>query len=94
MCYYTITTDLQNKEGQTQAIMIINAEDEETAKREYIKTFNLPEFSITEGIHIADGFADLVTAPIKRMITKCKSGNADASLVSYCNSVHTRYPEE
>lgn len=94
MCYYTITTDLQNKQGHTQAIMIIEAEDEDAAKREYIKTFNLPEFTIKEGITITDGFADLVTTPIKKIITKYKSGNSDVSLVSYCNSVHTKYPEE
>jgi hypothetical protein len=98
MCYFTITSDIQNKDGHTQAIMIINADNEEYAKREYIKTFNLPVFDISEGIHIADGFADLVTAPIKKLITKYKSGNSsgnsDVSLVSYCNSVHTKYPEE
>ena len=94
MCYFTITSDIMNKDGHTQAIMIIDADNEEYAKREYIKTFNLPEFDISEGIHIADGFADLVTAPIKKLITKYKSGNSDVSLVSYCNSVHTKYPEE
>jgi hypothetical protein len=74
--------------------MIIDIEDEEAAKREFIKTFKLYEFSLTKGIHITDGFADLVTGPIKKMITKYKSGNSDVSLVSYCNSVHTKYPEE
>ena len=37
MCYFTITTDIQNKEGHTQALMIIDADSEEYAKREYIK---------------------------------------------------------
>jgi hypothetical protein len=91
MCYFTITSDIQNKEGHTLALMIIDADNEEYAKREYIKTFNLPSFDIQEGIHISDGFADLVTAPIKKLITKHKSGNSDVSLVSYCNSVHTKY---
>ena len=94
MCYFTITSDIMNKDGHMQAIMIIDADNEEYAKREYVKTFNLAKFDIEEGIHIADGFADLVTAPIKKMITKYKSGNSDVSLVSYCNSVHTKYPEE
>lgn len=94
MCYFTITSDIQNKEGHTLALMIIDADNEEYAKREYIKTFNLPSFDIQEGIHIADGFVDLVPAPVKKMITKYKSGNSDVSLVSYCNSVHTKYPEE
>jgi hypothetical protein len=93
MCYYTITSDIQNKSGHTQAIMIIEADNEEYAKREYIKTFNLSDFDIQEGIHIADGYADLVTAPIKKMITKYKSGNSDVSLVSYCNSIHTKYED-
>lgn len=94
MCYFTITTDLLNKEGHTQAIMIIDADNEEMAKREYIKTFNLPEFNITPGIKIETGFADLLTAPIRKLIAKHKSGNSDVSLVSYCNSVHTKYEDE
>lgn len=93
MCYYTITTDLQNKEGHTQAIMIIDAADEDTAKREYIKTFNLSEFNITPGIKIETGFADLLTTPIRKLIAKYRSGNCDVSLVSYCNSVHTKYED-
>lgn len=93
MCYFTITTDLQNKEGHTQAIMIIDAENEEMAKREYIKTFNLPEFTVTPGIKIEDGFADLLTTPIRKLIAKYRSGNCDVALVSYCNSVHTKYEE-
>lgn len=91
MCYYTITTDLQNKEGHTQAIMIIEAADEEAAKCEYIKTFNLPVCNITEGINIENEFAGLITNPIRKLITKYKSGNSDVSLVSYCNSMHTKY---
>jgi len=91
MCYYTITTDLQNKEGQTQAIMIIDAKDEETAKLEYIRTFNLPEFTITKGITIDNDFAGLITSPIRKIITKYRSGNSDVSLISYCNSIHTKY---
>lgn len=94
MCYYTITTDHQSKEGHTQAIMIINAADEETAKREYIKTFNFPEFNLTQGINIENEFADLLTTPIRKLIAKYKSGNSDVSLVSYCNSVHTKYEDE
>ena len=94
MCYFTITSDIHNKDGHMQAIMIIDADNEEYAKREYIKTFNLGKFDIEEGIHIANGYADLVPAHIKKMITKYKSGNSDVSLVSYCNSVHTKYPEE
>lgn len=94
MCYYTITSDIQNKEGHTQAIMIIDIEDEEAAKREFVKTFKLYDFNVDKGIHIADGFADLVTAPIKKLILKHKSGNSDTSLVSYCNSIHTKYEDE
>lgn len=93
MCYFTITSDIQNKDGHTQAIMIIDADDEEYAKREYIKTFNLPEFVVTPGIKIEDGFADLLTTPIRKLIAKYRSGNCDVSLVSYCNSVHTKYED-
>ena len=91
MCYYTITTDKDDKDGQIQAIMIIDAEDEEMAKREYIKTFKLYEFKVLKGIQIEDGFSDLLTPSIKKMITKYKSGNTEGKLVSYCNSVQTKY---
>ena len=93
MCYFTITSEVHSKGVHTQAIMIIDAETEELAKREYMKTFNLP-FEIKEGITIENGFADLLTAPIRKLITKHKSGNSDVSLISYCNSVHTKYSED
>lgn len=91
MCYYTITSDLHNKGGHTQAIMIIEAENEDDAKSEYLKTFNLSEYNIVKGIKIEDGFSDLLTSPIKKFIMKHKSGNSESSLISYCNSVHTKY---
>jgi len=94
MCYYTITTNLENKEGHLQALMIIDAEDEDSAKREYIKTFNLSECKILKGIRIEDDFSELLTPTIKKFITKHKSGNTEGKLVSYCNSVHTMYDED
>jgi hypothetical protein len=94
MCYYTITTEIENKEGHLQAIMIIDAEDEEMAKREYIKTFKLYEYKVEKGIRIENGFEELLTAPIKKFITKHKSGNSEGKLMSYCNSVHTKYDED
>lgn len=93
MCYYTITTDLHNKEGHTQAIMIIDAETEDYAKSEYVKTFNLKEYKIEKGIKIEDGFTDLLTSPIKKFIMKHKSGAAESNLVSYCNSFQTKYED-
>lgn len=94
MCYFTITSDLHNKKGHIQAIMIIDAKDEMTAGDEYYKTFNLKEYKIERGIKIEDGFTDLLTTPIKKFIMKHKSGSSEANLVSYCNSVQTKYDEE
>jgi len=94
MCYYTITTNVDNKEGHLQAIMIIDAEDEEMAKREYIKTFKLYEYNVIEGIRIPDGFAGLLTEPIKKVLYKHASGRSDLPLVSYSNRVHIKYENE
>jgi hypothetical protein len=94
MCYYTITTDLQDKNGQTQAIMIIDAKDEESAKQEYINTFNLTDCDIIEGIRIPDGFAGLLTEPIKRTLYKHATGRSNMPLVSYSNRVQLKYDEE
>ena len=94
MCYYTITTDQQNKEGHLQAIMIIDAEDEEMAKREYVKTFKLYEYNVEEGIRIPDGFAGLLTEPIKKTLFKHVAGRDHAPLVSYSNRIHLKYDEE
>jgi phosphoserine phosphatase len=94
MCYFTITSDKNDKEGRTQALMIIDIEDEEAAKREFVKTFKIYDFKVTEGIKLEDDFGDLVTPTAKKLITKHKSGNSDVSLVSYCNSIYTKHPEE
>jgi len=94
MCYYTITTDKQNKEGHLQALMIIDAKDEDSAKREYIKTFNLDDCKVSEGILIPDGFAGLLTEPIKKTLYKHATGRSNLPLVSYSNRIHIKYDEE
>ena len=94
MCYYTITTNVENKEGHLQALMIIDAEDEEMAKREYVKTFKLYEYDVIEGIRIPDGFEGLVTEPIKKVLYKHATGRSNLPLVSYSNRVHIKYDEE
>ena len=94
MCYYTITTNVENKEGHLQALMIIDAEDEEMAKREYVKTFKLYEYDVIEGIRIPDGFAGLVTEPIKKVLYKHATGRSNLPLVRYSNRVHIKYDEE
>lgn len=94
MCYYTITTDHMDKEGHTQAIMIIDAEDEEFAKQEYVKTFKLYDFKISEGIKIEDGFGGLLTDSIKKFIYKHATGKSNLPLVSYSNRVYMKYDEE
>ena len=94
MCYYTITTNVENKEGHLQALMIIDAKNEDVAKQEYVNTFNLSDCMITEGIRIPDGFAGLVTEPIKKAIYKHATGRANLPLVSYCNRIFMKYDEE
>jgi len=94
MCYYTITSDKQDKEGHLQAIMIIDAEDEEMAKREYIKTFKLYDYKVSEGIRIPDGFQGLLTEPIKKTLLKHITGRSHTPLVSYSNRIHIKYDEE
>lgn len=94
MCYYTITSDNNDKEGRTQALMIIEIEDEEAAKREFVKTFKIYDFKVTEGIKIEDDFGELLTPTAKKFILKHKGGNSDVSLVSYCNSIYTKHIEE
>jgi hypothetical protein len=94
MCYYTITTDQQNKQGHLQAIMIIDAKDKDSAKREYVNTFNLSECEISEGILIPDGFAGLLTEPIKKTLYKHATGRSSLPLVSYSNRIHLKYDEE
>lgn len=91
MCYYTITTQLHDKEGHTQALMIIDAEDEEMAKREYVKTFKLYEYDIEEGIRVPDGFAGLLTETIKRTLYKHATGRSNMPLVSYSNCIHMKH---
>lgn len=71
--------------------MIIDKDNEDAAEKEFISTFKLENFKVTKGIHIDGDFSDLLTASAKRFIVKYKSGNTDGKLVSYCNSVHTKY---
>lgn len=93
MCYYTITSEKQNKDGYLQAIMIIDAENVEKAKQEYIKTFNLSECNISEGVLIPDGFQGLITEPIKKIICKHAAGRSGTPLISYCNRVEYKHDE-
>ena len=94
MCYYTLTTDQIDKSGHLQAIMIIDAKSEKDALHEYVRTFSLSECNISEGIFIPDGFAGLLTEPIKKTIYKHATGMERAPLVSYSNRVHLKYDEE
>lgn len=93
MCYFTITSDIQDKEGRTQALMIIDIEDEEAAKREFVKTFKIYDFKVTKGIKIEDDFGDLLTTTAKKFIAKHNTGNS-VPLVSYCNSVYIKHEDE
>jgi hypothetical protein len=94
MCYYTLTSEKEDKQGHLQAIMIIDARNELEAKMEYLRTFNLDDCVISEGILIPDGFAGLVTEPIKKVIYKYATGRSSLPLVSYSNRVHVKYDED
>lgn len=94
MTYYTITTDTHTKDSHTQAIMIINADDVEFAKQEYVKTFKLYDFNVVEGIGIPDGFGGLVTEPVKKYLYKQAMGRGTYPLVSYSNRIELKHDED
>ena len=94
MCYYTITSEKEDKQGHLQAIMIIDARNELEAKMEYMKTFDLADCNVNEGIRIPDGFAGLLTESIKKTLLKHVTGRSHTPLVSYSNRVHVKYDEE
>ena len=94
MCYYTITTDKQDKTGHLQAIMILDAKTEDDARKEYIKTFNLSEYRLSEGINIPDGFVGMLSESMKKALLKHVTGRANLPLVNYSNRIHMRYDED
>jgi hypothetical protein len=85
---------MTNKEGHTQAIMIIDAENHESAIREWIKTFNVPVGVIEKGIHIPEGFDRLLTDHSKKYILNAKVEKKDVPIVSYCNRITLKHPRE
>ena len=85
MCYYTVTTDVSDKDGHIQAIMIIDTKDESDAAEEYVKVFNLKDYDVKKGVHIK-GFENLLTDQVKRYIVKMTSNSAP--LLSYQNMIH------
>ena len=96
MCYYTITLDHTNaKEGHKRAIMILDAKSENEATAKFLNTFG-PQYynnlTLTEGIHIPQGFDRLLTEQAKKYILKVKSKSEDAPpLMSYQNMIHLNY---
>ena len=74
--------------------MIIDAKSEKDALHEYVRTFSLSECNISEGIFIPDGFAGLLTEPIKKTLLKYVTGRDHSPLVSYTNRIHVKYDED
>ena len=95
MCYYTITMDHVSGGGHTRAIMILDAEDEYEAEKQFLVAFG-PEYyksvNVTKGIHIESGFDKLLTDHAKKYILKVKTKSDDAPpLISYQNMIHLKY---
>lgn len=94
--YYTITMDyMATGEGHSRAILIQYAQSEDEA-RENFKNVHGAYFTqfakVTKGIHIDDGFQDLITEYAKKLILKVKSKNPDAPpMFSYSNCIHVNY---
>ena len=96
MCYYTITLDHTNaQEGHKRAIMILDAKSKKEATAKFLNTFGpqyYNELTLTEGIHIPQGFDRLLTEQAKKYILKVKSKSEDAPpLMSYQNMIHLNY---
>lgn len=93
MCYYTVTMDrCSGKDGHTRAIMILDAKDKTDASAKFLNSFG-PQYyndiTITEGIHIEQGFDRLLTEQARKYILKVKNKSEDAPpLLSYQNMIH------
>ena len=94
MCYFTLTADQTNKEGHTQAIMIIDAVNHEAALKEWNKTFDMVIGCIDKGVVIPEGFETLLTEHAKKYILKAKVGKKGAPIVSYTNKITLAHGEE
>lgn len=96
MCYYTVTVDRSSgKDGHTRAIMILDAKDKREATAKFLNTFGpqyYNEITVTEGIHIDNGFDRLLTEQAKKYILKVKNKTEDAPpVLSYQNMIHLKY---
>ena len=96
MCYYTITLDHDvPKEGHKRAIMILDAKDKTEATAKFLNAFGTQyhdNISLTQGIHIPQGFDRLLTEQARKYIMKVKTKAEDAPpLMSYQNMIHLNY---
>ena len=99
MCYYTLTMDRAcGKDGHTTAIMIVDARDERDATSKFLNAFGAKfynDLSVTKGIHIEQGFDQLLTDQAKKYILKVKSNAKDAPPnLFYQNMIHLAYKED
>lgn len=94
--YYTVTLDYTaTGEGHTRAILIQYAFNENAAREHFGRihdTYFAQCATVVKGIHIENGFQDLVTDYAKKVILKVKSKNPDAPpMFSYSNSIYVNY---
>ena len=89
--HFTITLN----HGGLKAIMIQQAENEHQAYNEFVEVFGAfyrDLCHLTEGIHIENGFQDLITEGARKLLLKVKNGSPDAPKVfSYLNSMVVQY---
>jgi len=95
MCYYTITLDhTATDEGHTRAIMITDAKDKITATAKFCNMYGpkyYNELSISEGIHVENGFERLLTEQARKYILKAKTNQDDVKSFSYHNMIQLNY---
>jgi len=96
--YYTVTSDYMPLEGgNTHAIVIAKASSE-TVALEYFQSIYGFQAAMSakprEGIHIDNGFNELLTDEARKIIVKIKSKSPTAPTdFSYSNKIHVNYKE-
>lgn len=94
--YYTVTLDhTEPKDGwHTRALMIVKAENGEDALYRFGLLYShhyANSAKATKGIHIEDGFHDLITEGTQKIIVKVKGGSQSApASFSYSNAISVR----
>lgn len=94
--YYTITLDyLATGEGLTRGLMIQFAKNEDEARKHFADVYGsyfAMGADVKKGIHINEGYDDLLTDMSKKFILKIKTKSEDRPpMFSYQNMIHFNY---